>query len=66
MERRKTSTGSFKFRVVLELLKGKKTLVELAEEYQVHPNQIKNWKSLLLKRGSDILEDKRRSKKSVG
>jgi transposase len=66
MKRRKTYTGSFKFRVVLELLNGEKTLVDLAKEYQLHPNQIKNWKSVLLKRGGDILEDKRRRQKGTG
>jgi transposase len=64
-KRRRTYSGSFKARIVSELLNGKKTLVELAEEYQVHPNQIKNWKSILLKRGSDIFEDKRKSTKGM-
>ncbi|MBW2605133.1 MAG: transposase [Deltaproteobacteria bacterium] len=62
MKKRKIYTGSFKFNVVVELLKGKKTLVELAQEYGLHPNQIKNWKSVFMKRGSEILEDRRKKK----
>lgn len=62
MKKRKIYTGSFKFNVVVELLKGKKTLVELAQEYDLHPNQIKNWKSVFMKRGSEILEDRRKKK----
>jgi transposase len=62
---RRTYSGSFKGRIVSELLNGKKTLIELAQEYEVHPNQIKNWKSLLLRRASEILEDKRKGKKGV-
>lgn len=62
MKKRKTYSGSFKFNVVVELLKGKKTLVELANEYNLHPNQIKNWKSVFIKRGSEILEDRRKRK----
>ena len=62
MKGRRTYTGSFKFKVVMESLKGEKTLVELAQEYKVHPNQIKNWKSVFLKRGSEVLEDRRRKK----
>jgi len=62
MKKRKTYTGSFKFNVVVELLKGKKSLVELAQEHDVHPNQIKNWKSVFLKRGTEILEDRRKRK----
>ncbi len=46
--------------VVTEYMRGGKTLEELADEYQVHPNQIKNWKSLLIKRAPEILEDRRR------
>lgn len=60
MNKRKVYTGSFKFNVVVELLKGEKTLVELAHKYSLHPNQIKNWKSVFMKRGSEILEDKRK------
>jgi len=62
MKKRKIYTGSFKFNVVVELLKGNKSLEELAQEHDLHPNQIKNWKSIFLKRGSEILEDRRKRK----
>jgi transposase len=60
--KRKTYEGLFKARVVSEWINGKINLTELAEWYSIHPNQIKNWKSLLLKRASHALDDKRRSK----
>jgi transposase-like protein len=60
MKRRRVYSGTFKAKVVCELIKGNKSLNELAEQYQVHPNQIKNWKSILLKNASTILEDKRK------
>lgn len=60
MKRRKIYSGSFKAKVVIELLEGRKSLKELADQYHVHPNQIKNWKSILLKQASFVLEDKRR------
>ena len=60
--KRNTYSGSFKARIVSELINGKRSLKELADHYNVHPNQIKNWKSILLKRASDTLEDKRRTK----
>ena len=41
---RKIYEGNFKARVVLEVIRGEKTLSEIASEYQVHPNQIINWK----------------------
>lgn len=37
-EGRRTYAGSFKLKVVIELLKGEKFLVELAQEYEIHPN----------------------------
>jgi transposase-like protein len=64
MKKRKSYTGDFKARVVLELLRNKKDLSDLADQYDLHPNQIKNWKSLFLKQAVNIFEDKRRSGKA--
>ena len=47
--------------MVLELIRNKKGLTELADQYELHPNQIKNWKSTFLKQALNILDDKRRS-----
>ncbi len=63
MKKRKTYAGTFKAMVVTELICGKKSLTELAARYNLHPNQIKNWKSELLKQASTIFEDKRRTGK---
>jgi transposase-like protein len=60
--KRKTYDGLFKARLVTEWINGGKNLIELAEQHSVHPNQIKNWKSLLLKGASQVLDDRRRSK----
>jgi len=60
--KRKSYDGLFKARIVSDWINGKRSLNESAEFYDVHPNQIKNWKSILLKRASLVLEDKRRSK----
>jgi transposase-like protein len=65
MKKRKTYSGSFKAKVVKELINGDKDVKTLAEAYRLHPNQIKNWKSLLLKRAPNVLEDRRRSKKGL-
>ena len=45
---RRTFTDKFKAQVAIEAIKGVKTLSELASEYQVHPNQISDWKKQLL------------------
>ena len=41
---RKVFSPAFKAKVALEALKGQKTLAELARLYEVHPNQIGQWK----------------------
>ena len=45
---RRNHTAAFKAKVALAALKGDKTLAELAEKYDVHANQITQWKTQLL------------------
>jgi transposase-like protein len=64
MNKRKTYTSEYKAKVVLEYIQGNKSLMELAKLYDVHPNQIKNWKSYLLKQAINVFEDRRHKKTS--
>ena len=45
---RRNHTAAFKAKVALAAVKGEKTLAELAEQFDIHPNQITQWKSQLL------------------
>jgi transposase-like protein len=53
---RRNHGAVFKAKVALEAIKGEQTLVELAERFQVHPNQIAEWKKQLLDRASEIFD----------
>ena len=44
---RRNHTAAFKAKVALAALKGDKTLAELAQQFDVHPNQIMDWKTRL-------------------
>lgn len=44
---RRNHTPAFKAKVVLAAIKGDRTLVQLAEHFDVHPNQITTWKAQL-------------------
>ena len=43
----------------MEAVKGEKTVSQLASDFQVHPNQISQWKRLLVEGSPEIFNDKR-------
>ena len=45
---RRNHNPAFKAKVAVAAIKGEKTLIELAQEFDVHPNQIKQWRDQLL------------------
>lgn len=46
--KRRNHSSAFKAKVALAALKGERTLAELAEQFDVHPNQIQDWKGRLV------------------
>ena len=51
---RRTHSAVFKAKVALAAMSGDKTLAELAQRFDVHPNQITEWKRQLSERAVDI------------
>ena len=56
---RRNHSPAFKAKVALDALKGDQTIVELAERYQVHPNQITDWKKQLLAHAEEVFSKDR-------
>ena len=54
--KRRTHSPAFKAKVALAAIGGQHTLAELAEQFQVHPNQIQKWKKQLLNSAQDVFE----------
>jgi len=62
MKRRKF-TPEFKTKVVLESLKGLQTSQELAQKFEIHPQQISTWKKEFLEKASEIFKGNKVGKK---
>lgn len=54
---RRNHSADFKAKVALAAIRGEKTLIELSQQFDVHPNQIKQWKDLLLEGASGVFGD---------
>ena len=55
---RRKHTPAFKSKVALAAIKGEQTMAELAQRFDVHPNQITQWKTLLWERATDVFESR--------
>src|SRR5437764_13245975 len=51
---RRTHTPAFKAEVALAAIKGEMTLAQLAEHFDVHPNQITQWKMQLQESAANV------------
>jgi len=51
---RRNHNPAFKAKVALAAIKGERTLAELAQLYDVHPNQITAWKAHLLEGAAGV------------
>jgi transposase len=52
--KRRNHKPSFKAKVAIAALKGDLTMVELSEKFDVHLNQITEWKKLLLENADHV------------
>ena len=51
---RRNHSSAFKSKVALAAVKGEKTIAELSQQFDVHPNQIQDWKKRLVEGAEDV------------
>lgn len=60
---RRNHSPAFKAKVALAALKGDRTMSELSTQFDLHANQIKQWKDQLLDGVSGVFDDKPKTSK---
>ena len=58
-------SAKFKTQVALEAIKEQRTVHEIAEAYELHPNQVTNWKKEFLEQASTAFEKEKKADKVV-
>lgn len=58
---RRNHSTAFKAKVALAAVKGEKTLAELAQQFDAHPNQITTWRTQLLEGAAGVFGSGSRS-----
>ena len=59
---RRNHSPAFKAKVAMAAVQGELTISELAQKFDVHPNQITQWKSQMLENAADLFEGGKKSK----
>jgi transposase len=62
---RRRFTAAFKAKVAIEALKERQSLKELAQKYELHPNQISQWKSEFTDKASTLFATRGKQEEPV-
>jgi transposase-like protein len=57
---RRNHGAEFKAKAALAAIRGDKTLAQIAEQFEVHPHQVTEWKKQLLERAAEVFDGPRR------
>ena len=53
-EREEKFSSAFKAKVAIDAIKVHRTISELAQEFEIHPNQVSQWKQEFLERNAQV------------
>lgn len=59
---KKSYDSKFKSRVALDAIQGQRTIAEIAGDYNIHPNQVAQWKKKLLESLPDVFATQKEKK----
>jgi transposase len=62
---RKSHSKDFKAKVALEAIRNESSIQELGQKYDVHPNQISQWKKQLTDNVGELFERPNKKKKNL-
>ena len=62
---RRKFSSAFKAKVAIEAIKEQRTISELAQEFEVHPNQVSQWKREFLERSAQVFEGDKKQAKEI-
>ena len=65
LKKRRNLDDAFKVKVVLEALKEEKTISELSSKFEVHPNQIGQWKKMFLQNATKAFSGDKSDKEYI-
>ena len=57
-KKRRSHSAEFKFKIVLEALKGDKTINQIATDYSINPIMIRQWKKAFIDNGKSVFDKK--------
>jgi transposase-like protein len=66
MTTRKQHSPQFKARVVIEAIRGEKTLSQLGSQFKVHPIQVAKWRKVALEQMPELFVDGRKKETRGG
>ncbi len=62
---RKSHDNNFKAKVALEAIRNESSIQEIAQKYDIHPNQISQWKKKILDNINELFERPNKKKKDL-